>query len=168
MRDIHTPFGRVFEDFCPGDCIWHWPGRTVTQADDMQFSLLTLNQHPLHIDAHYAAGTPFGQNVVNGTLVFSIGVGLTVNDISGAAIANLEYENIRHLKPVFHGDTLYARTQILEKTASRSKPDRGVVFVETTVFNQHKEDVLSFRRRVLIPKRAFAARPHTHRPPDQT
>lgn len=165
MIDIHTPYGRAFEDFLIGSRIWHWPGRTVTQADDLQFSLLTLNQHPLHIDAHYASQTQFGRNVVNGTLVFSVGVGLTVNDISGAAIANLEYENIRHLKPVFHGDTLYARTEILGKTESKSKSDRGVVAVETTVFNQHREDVLAFRRRVLVPMRAFAARLHTHQLP---
>lgn len=162
MVDIHSPYGRVFEDFHPGDTIWHWPGRTVTQADDHLFSLLSLNQHPLHSDAHYASQTPFKKNVVNGTLVFSIGVGLTVNDISGAAIANLEYEKIEHLLPTFHGDTLYSRTKILEKTPSRSKKDRGVVYVETTVRNQRDEDVMRFRRRLMVPMRAFAFRPHTH------
>lgn len=163
MAKIHTPYGRAFEDFNVGDCIYHWPGRTVTQADDISFSLLSLNQHPLHIDAHYASGTQFGQNVVNGTIIFTIGVGLTVNDISGAAIANLEYEKINHLKPSFHGDTLYARTEVLDKRESKSKHDRGVVYVETVVSNQRDEDVLSFRRRLLVPKLEFAARPHTHR-----
>ena len=163
MAEIHTPYGRVFEDFTVGDIYRHWPGRTITQADDLQFSLLTLNQHPLHIDAHYASGTQFGKNVVNGTLVFSVGVGLTVNDVSGAAIANLEYESIQHLKPTFHGDTLYSRTEVLEKRASASKADRGVVYVETVVSNQREEDVLKFRRRLLVPKRANAARPFTHR-----
>lgn len=162
MAELHTPYGRVFEDFEPGDTIRHWPGRTITQADDLLFSLLSLNQHPLHIDEHYASQTQFGKNVVNGTIVFTVGVGLTVNDISGAAIANLEYERVTHLLPTFHGDTLYARTEILEKTASRSKEDRGVVYVETTISNQRDEDVLRFRRRLLVPKRAFAARPHTH------
>lgn len=162
MAELHTPYGRVFEDFEPGDMIRHWPGRTITQADDLLFSLLSLNQHPLHIDEHYASQTQFGKNVVNGTIVFTVGVGLTVNDISGAAIANLEYERVTHLLPTFHGDTLYARTEILEKTASRSKEDRGVVYVETTISNQRDEDVLRFRRRLLVPKRAFAARPHTH------
>jgi len=166
MAEIHTPYGRVLEDFQVGDLIHHWPGRSLTQADDLLFSLQTLNQHPLHIDAHYAEQTSFGKNVVNGTLVFSIGVGMTVNDISGAAIANLEYEKISHLKPTFHGDTLYARTEILEVTPSRSKTDRGVVYVETTIRNQREEDVMSFRRRLMVPKREFAARPHTHRRPE--
>lgn len=165
MAEIYSPYGRVFEDFTVGDVIWHWPGRTITQADDHLFSLLSLNQHPLHSDAHYASQTPFGKNVVNGTLVFSVGVGLTVNDISGAAIANLEYEKIEHLLPTFHGDTLYSKTRILEKTASKSKEDRGVVYVETTVFNQRDEDVMRFRRRLMVPKRAFALRPHTHSAP---
>lgn len=162
MANIHTPYGRVFEDFEAGDVIRHWPGRTITQADDHLFSLLSLNQHPLHIDAHYASQTPFGQNVVNGTLVFAVGVGLTVNDISGAAIANLEYENVTHLLPTFHGDTLYARTEILGKTESKSKEDRGVVYVETVISNQRDEDVLRFRRKLMVPKRAYAIRPHTH------
>ena len=163
MAEIHSPYGRVFEDFNVGDVIHHWPGRTITAADDTIFSLLSLNQHPLHIDAHYASQTSFGQNVVNGTLVFSVGVGMTVNDISGAAIANLEYENVVHLLPTFHGDTLYARTEILEKQESKSKEDRGVVRVETFVRNQRDEDVLRFRRKLMVPKRAFAPRPHTHR-----
>lgn len=163
MADIHTPYGRVFEDFVTGDVIHHWPGRTVTQSDDLQFSLLTLNQHPLHIDAHYASQTQFGKNVVNGTLVFAVGVGMTVNDISGAAIANLEYETVSHLKPTFHGDTLYARTKVLGTNESKTKEDRGVVHVETIVHNQRDEDVLLFRRKLLVPKRAYAARPHTHR-----
>lgn len=163
MADIHSPYGRVLEDFEAGDTYHHWPGRTITQADDLHFSLLTLNQHPLHIDAHYASQTQFGRNVVNGTLVFSVGVGLTVNDVSGSAIANLEYESIHHLKPTFHGDTLYARTEVLEKKVSESKPDRGVVYVETTIRNQRDEDVLRFRRRLLVPKRSHAARPFTHR-----
>ncbi len=162
MADIHSPYGRVFEDFTPGDVIWHWPGRTITQTDDLFFSLLTLNQHPLHIDANYASKTPFGKNLVNGSLVLSVGVGLTVNDISGAAIANLEYEKIEHLLPTFHGDTLYSRTLILEKTASKSKKDRGVVYVETTVHNQREDDVMRFRRRLMVPMREFALRPHTH------
>jgi acyl dehydratase len=163
MAEIHTPFGRVYEDFNIGDVIRHWPGRTITAADDTIFSLLSLNQHPLHIDAHYASQTQHGQNLVNGTLVFSVGVGMTVNDISGAAIANLEYENVTHLLPTFHGDTLYARTEVLAKWESKSKDDRGIVQVETFVSNQRDEDVLKFRRKLLVPKRAFAPRPYTHR-----
>jgi acyl dehydratase len=112
-----------------------------------------MNQHPLHTDAEYAAGTQHGQRLVVGTLVFSIAVGLSVADISGKAIANLEYEEIKHLGPVFHGDTIYAESRILEKVDSRSKPDRGIVYVETRAFNQHQDVVLTLRRRVLIPKR---------------
>lgn len=164
MAEIHSPYGRAYEDFTIGDIFKHWPGRTVTQADDIQFSLLTLNQHPLHIDSNYASQTQFGKNVVNGTLVFSIGVGLTVNDVSGAAIANLEYEGITHLLPTFHGDTLYARTEVLDKREAQGKNDRGIVYVETVVTNQRDEAVLRFRRRLLVPKKAFAKRPHTHTP----
>ena len=148
-----TSFGRYFEEFEPGQTFRHWPGRTISEADDTWFSLLTMNQNPLHIDAHYASGTQHGQRLVVGTLVFSIAVGLSVADISGRAIANLEYEEIKHTAPVFHGDTIYAETRVLEKTESRSKPDRGIVRVETHAFNQRDETVLTFRRRVLIPKR---------------
>lgn len=163
MTETHTPFGRVYEDFVVGNVIKHWPGRTITEADDMIFSLLALNQHPLHIDSHYASKSQFKQNLVNGTLVFSIAVGMTVNDISGAALAMLEYENIKHLNPTFRGDTLYGRTEILDKRESKSKKDRGIVYVETIISNQREEDVMSYRRKLLIPKREFAMRPYTHR-----
>lgn len=162
MAVIHTPFGRAYEDFHVGDILMHWPGRTITDADDAFFSLLAMNQHPLHIDAHYASKTQFKQNLVNGTLVFAIGVGLTVNDISGAAIAMLEYENVKHLAPTFRGDTLYARTKILDKWESKSKPDRGIVYVETIISNQREEDVMSYRRKLLVPKKAYMQRPYTH------
>lgn len=146
-------FGRYFEEFEPGALFQHWPGRTISEADDTWFCLLTMNQHPLHIDAHYASSTQHGQRLVVGTLVFSLAVGMSVADISGRAIANLEYQDIRHVAPVFHGDTIYAETRILEKQESRSKPDRGIVHVETRAFNQRQETVLTFRRRVLVPKR---------------
>ena len=148
------PFGRFFEEFETGQIFEHWPGRTISETDNSWFSLLTMNQHPLHIDAHYAAGTQHGRCLVVGTLVFSLAVGMSVADISGRAIANLEYEEIRHIGPVFAGDTIYAKTKILDKRESESKPDRGIVHVETSVFNQHGELVLTFRRRVLIPKQA--------------
>ena len=146
-------FGRYLEEFEAGQLFSHWPGRTISEADNTWFSLLTMNQHPLHIDAHYAAGTQHGQRLVVGTLVFSIAVGMSVADISGRAIANLEYQEIKHDGPVFHGDTIYAESRILEVSESRSKPDRGVVRLETRAFNQRGETVLTFRRRVLIPKR---------------
>lgn len=146
-------FGRYFEQFEVGQVFKHWPGRTINEADDTWFSLLTMNQHPLHIDDHYAKQTQHGQRLVVGTLVFSVVVGMSVADISGRAIANLEYEEVKHLAPVFHGDTLYAESRVLNKAESKSKPDRGVVTVETFGLNQKKEKVLSLRRRVLVPKR---------------
>ncbi len=99
-------YGRYYEDFRVGEVVEHWPGRTITEADNLSFSLLTMNQHPLHIDAAYAEKTQFGQRLVVGPLVFSVVVGMTVADISGKAIANLSYENIDHVAPTFHGDTL--------------------------------------------------------------
>lgn len=145
-------FGRYYEEFRIGQVFRHWPGRTISEADDTWFSLLTMNQNPLHIDAHYASQTQHGQRLVVGTLVFSIVVGQSVADISGRAIANLEYEEIKHVAPVFHGDTIYAESTVLDLRESRSKPDRGIVTVETRGFNQRGETVLTLRRRVLIPK----------------
>jgi acyl dehydratase len=151
-------FGRYFEEFEVGEVLKHWPGRTISEADDTWFSLLTMNQHPLHIDAHYASQTHYGQRLVVGTLVFSIVVGMSVADISGRAIANLEYEEIKHVGPVFHGDTIYAESRILDKRKSQTKPDRGIVHVETHGLNQHGAIVLSLRRRVLIPNRSEVAK----------
>ena len=133
-----------------------WPGRTITEHDDTWFSLMTMNQHPLHIDAHFAESSQHGQRLVNGILVFAIAVGMSVADISGRAIANLEYESVKHVGPSFHGDTIYAETEILEKRESSSKPDRGVVYVETRAWNQHHEIVLTLRRRVLVQKKESA------------
>ncbi|MCI0621241.1 MAG: MaoC family dehydratase [Acidobacteria bacterium] len=146
-------FGRYFEDFEVGQVFKHWPGRTITEADDTWFSLLTMNQHPLHIDEHYARQTQHGQRLVVGTLVFSLVVGMSVADISGRAIANLEYQEVKHTAPVYHGDTLYAESRILSKRESESKPDRGLILVETRGFNQKNETVLTLKRTVLIPKR---------------
>lgn len=151
------PFGRYFEDFKVGEEITHWPGRTISEADNTWFSLLTQNQNPLHIDANYATKhTQHGRPLVVGTLVFAIAVGQTVADISGRAIANLEYEKVTHDAPVFIGDTIYTRSTILE-VRTASKGDRGVVYLETVVTNQRDEKVLTFRRRVLIPSRAHAS-----------
>lgn len=148
-------FGRCYEDFEIGAVYKHWPGRTITEYDDTLFCMLTMNHHPLHIDAHYAETTRFKQRVVVGSLVFSIVLGMTVEDVSGKAIANLEFEQVKHLAPTFHGDTVYAETTVLEKHLTRSNPDQGVVSVETLAYNQRGEDVLSFRRRIMIPTRAL-------------
>ena len=146
-------FRRYFSDFRTGDVIQHWPRKTVTASDNNLFCLLTMNHHPLHLDAEYAKETQHGKILVVGTYVLSLVVGMTVPDISGAAIANLEYERITHDGPVFIGDTLRAETEVLEVRKSRSKPDRGVVYVETRAHNQRNERVLVLRRKVLIPER---------------
>ena len=146
-------FGRYFEEFAVGEVYKHWPGRTITEADDVLFCMLTMNHHPLHIDANYAQGTQFGRNVVVGNLVMDIAFGMSVPDVSGKAIANLGFESIQFLAPTFHGDTIYAETEVLEARASESRPDRGVVTVETRATNQRGEVVMKFKRSVLVPKR---------------
>ena len=149
-------FGRYFEEFNVGEVIKHWPGRTITEFDDSWFALMTMNQHPVHLDAHYAETfTQHKQRLVVGTLVFSLAVGISVSDISGRAIANLDYEKITHDAPTFHGDTIYAETEVLSARESK-KGDRGIVYVETRVRNQRDELVMTFRRNVLVPKRNHA------------
>lgn len=151
MNNSHA-FGRFFEEFEIGSIYEHWPGKTITESDNNLFSLLTMNHHPIHLDINFAKKSYHKRVLVVGTLVFSVAVGLTVNDISGKAIANLGYEEIEHLNPVFINDTIYAKTRILSKKESRSKSDRGIVHVETKVYNQKNEEVLSFKRKVLVPK----------------
>ena len=148
--------GPYLEDFEPGQVLKHWPGRTIRDFDDTWFTLMTMNTNQIHFDDHYAGQLQHGQCLVNGILVFAIAVGMSVKDVSQSALANLEYESIRHLGPTFHGDTLYAESEILEKTESTSKPDRGVIYVETRAWNQKNEPVLSLRRRILTPKRPSA------------
>ena len=150
-------YGRYFEEFTVGDLYKHWPGRTITEHDDTWFSLMTMNQNPLHIDEHYAQQTQHGRRLVNGTLVFSLAVGMSVADVSGKCIANLEYEYIRHLAPTFHGDTIYGETRVLDKWESTSKDDRGVVHVETVGYNQDGKVVCIFRRKVMVPKESYLA-----------
>lgn len=149
-------YGRYFEEFTVGEVLKHWPGRTISEADCTWFALLTMNQHPLHSDAHYAATrTQHGRRVVLGPLVFSIGIGMTVADVSGKAIANLEIEKIVHLAPTFIGDTLYSESTVLATHESR-RGDRGTVSVETRVTNQRGECVMTFRRTALVPTRTHA------------
>ena len=146
-------FERHLEDLRPGDRFRHWPGRTMTEAANNAFCFWTLNQQPLHLDAEYAAKTQHGRRLVNGLLVLSVAVGVSIPDLSGATIANLEYEHVRHQAPVFIGDTIYAETTVLDVRPSRSRPDRGIVHVETRVTNQRGEDVLTFTRRFMVPRR---------------
>ena len=144
--------GNYYEDFEIGQEIEHSLSKTIFESDNNFFSLLTMNYHPLHTNEDYASNTQHGKILVVGTLVFSLVVGLTVSDISGKAIANLDYEQVKHLAPTFIGDTIYARSKIIDKRESKSKPDRGIIYVETVGYNQDGTDVISFRRHVLIPK----------------
>ncbi len=150
IYDMKDTFGKYFEDYIKGDIYKHWPGKTITEGDNNLFTLLIMNHNPLHIDKKYCEGTEYGQILVVGTLVFSLVAGMSVSDISGKAIANLDYENITHDGPVFIGDTIYAETEILETHESRSNTDRGIIYVETKAFNQNGEKVLTFRRHALI------------------
>ncbi|MCK9217049.1 MAG: MaoC family dehydratase [Firmicutes bacterium] len=145
--------GRYFEEFIIGDIIEHKTSKTIFESDNNFFSLLTMNHHPVHTNADYASKQQHGRILVVGTLVFSLAVGITVPDISGKAIANLLYENVEHLAPVFIGDTIYVKTKILDKFESKSKRDRGIVYVETIAHNQDGNKVLRFRRKVLIKKK---------------
>lgn len=147
--------GLYYEDFVVGNEIRHSLSKTIFESDNNFFSLLTMNHHPVHTNIDYAANNYHGKILVVGTLVFSLAVGITVPDISGKAIANLGYEDVRHLNPVFLNDTIYVRTKILDKRESKSKPDRGVIYVESIACNQNGIDVLSFRRHVLVKKKEF-------------
>lgn len=142
--------GLYYDDFIIGESIYHSLSKTIFESDNNFFSLLTMNHHPVHTNIDYAAKNQHGKVLVVGTLVFSLAVGITVPDISGKAIANLGYEEIKHLSPVFINDTIYVRSTILDKNKSKTKPDRGIIYVESVAYNQNGTDVLSFRRKVLI------------------
>ncbi|GAA4431959.1 MaoC family dehydratase [Actinokineospora soli] len=149
-------FGRYYEEFEVGAVYKHWPGKTVTEYDDHLFCLITMNHHPLHMDVNYAENTTdFGKNVVVGNYIYSLLLGMSVPDVSGKAIANLEIESLRHVAPTFHGDTIYGETEVLDKTPSKSKDDRGVVYVETRGYKQDGTVVCIFRRKVMVPKVSY-------------
>lgn len=145
--------GNYYEEFEIGKVIEHSLSKTIFESDNNLFSLLTMNHHPVHLNLDHAENHQHGKILVVGTLVFSLVVGMTVPDISGRAIANLEYESIKHLNPVFINDTIYSKTKILDKWESKNKNDRGIVYVETIAYNQKGQPVLSFKRKVLIPKK---------------
>jgi len=146
----HADFGTFFEDFEVEQIIRHPLTKTIFESDNNLFSMMTLNAHPVHTNLAYAEAQQHGQILVVGTLVFSLAVGITVPEISGKAIANLEYSSIRHLHPVFLNDTLNVVTEVLGKRASQSKADRGVVEVRSVAENQNGVAVLSFERKVLV------------------
>jgi acyl dehydratase len=143
-------YGRYLEEFQVGDTYRHWPAKTVTEAEDHLFCLLTMNHHPLHVNDVYASQSQQGRNVVAGPYVYSLVFGMTVSDVSGKAIANLATEELSHPNPVFHGDTLFAESEVLEVRPSSSKPDRGVVKVHTRAYNQEGTLVAEFKRTVLV------------------
>jgi len=144
-------FGNYLDDFKVGDIIKHTARKTILESDNNLFTLLTMNHHPVHLDKEYCKNQQHGQILVVGTYVFSLVVGFTVADISGKAIANLDYEKVSHDGPVFIGDTLHAETEIIDLRGSRTKPDRGILYVETRAYNQRNDKVLTLRRHVLIP-----------------
>jgi acyl dehydratase len=155
-RRIRASYGRYFEEFEPGDIYEHRPGRTITEADNIHFSLLTMNAHPMHCDVNFAARSEFGRLLVNSGLSLAIVLGMTVNDVSGKAIANLGWKEIRLLAPVFCGDTLYAESRVVDKRISRSRPTQGIVTTHTRAFKQDGTEVMDFIRSSLIPTQAAA------------
>jgi itaconyl-CoA hydratase len=149
-------FGRSYEDFAVGDVYEHRPGRTITQADNTWFTLLTMNTHPLHFDEEYAKATEFGRCLVASPLTVAMLVGMSVTDVSQKAIANLGWREIRLPAPVFAGDTLYAESEVLEKRESKSRPEAGLVTVRTTGRNQDGTVVCTFERTILVAKRGHS------------
>ena len=149
-------YGRYLEDFNIGDIYEHRPGRTLTESDNTWFTLLTMNQHPLHFDMEYASKSEFGKPLVNSCLTLSIVAGMSVSDISQKTIANLGWDKIKLTNPVYVGDTLYAESEVLSKRESKSRPTQGIVSVRTTGFNQDGKEVISYERTMLIPKNGHA------------
>lgn len=150
---IEISRGPFLEDFQEGELIKHWPGRTITETDNIWFTLLTMNTHPLHLDANYASGTEFGKPVVNSCLTLSIISGMSVKDISQNAIANLGWDEIRLIAPVFCGDTIYAESEVLSVRLSESRSNQGVVTVKTVGKKADQEVFMSFKRTILVPMR---------------
>ena len=149
-------FGRYFEEFNIDDVYEHRPGRTITEAENTWFTLLTMNQHPLHFDAQYAKASEFGKCLVSSPFTLSLLVGMSVSDVSQKAIANLGWDEIKLTHPVFAGDTLMAESQVLDKRESASRPGAGLVSVMTTGFNQLGTVVCHFKRTMLIAKRGHS------------
>lgn len=146
--------GKYYEELAVGDRFKHTTGRTVSEMDNTLFCALTLNTQPLHINADYAAGTQYGQRIVNGLFTLGLVVGLSVADLTeGTIVANLGYDQIIHPNPVFHGDTIYAETEVLDKRESASKPDRGIVRLKQTGRKQDGTVVVELERTVMFLKR---------------
>jgi acyl dehydratase len=150
--------GLYFEEFEIGHVFKHQPGRTVTEMDNVMFTCMTMNPQPLHLDEEFAKETQFGQRLVNSILTLGIAVGLSVGDTTlGTTIGNLGFQKVEFPLPVFHGDTLYIETEILEKRESRSRPDRGSVYFEHRATNQRQEVVAIIQRAGMMRKRPVQA-----------
>jgi itaconyl-CoA hydratase len=149
-------FGRHYEHFTVGDIFEHRPGRTISETDNTWFTLLTMNTHPLHFDAAYAAETEFGSPLVNSCLTLSMVVGMSVKDLSLKAVANLGWDKIKLTAPVFVGDTIYSTSEVLAKRESRSRPDQGIVTVRTTGLKADGTEFMTFERSFLVPMRKNA------------
>ena len=149
-------YGRYYEDFTVGDVYEHRPGRTITQTDNTWFTLLTMNQHPLHFDLEYAAKSEFGKPLVNSALTLSIVAGMSVSDISQKTIANLGWDKIKLTAPVFADDTIYAESEVLAKRESKSRPTQGIVTVKSTGKKADGTVFMTFERSMLIPKQGHA------------
>ena len=148
--------GRYFEEFAVGDVYEHRPGRTISEADNSWFTLLTMNTHPLHFDSEYAKHSEFGQPLVNSAFTLSVVLGMSVSDTSQKAIANLGWTDIKLTAPVFIGDTIYAASEVLAKRESASRPHQGIVTIETTGTKQDGAVFMTFTRSILIPMRGHA------------
>ena len=133
-----------------GKIIKHWPVKTITENDNNLFCLLTMNHHPIHLDKIFSKKSKFKKQIIVGTYVFSIVVGMTVRDISIIAVANLGYDHIQHLKPVFIGDTIYATSKIISERRSKSKKTQTIIGIETYAKNQKNEKVIIFKRHILV------------------
>ena len=143
--------GKYFEELTPGDRFRHSVGRTVTETDNLLFCSLTMNPQPLHINEHFASQSPFGKRIVNGIFTMGLVVGLTVQELTeGTIIANLGYDRVAHPAPVFHGDTIYVETEVLEKRPSKSRGDRGIVRLLHRALNQDDTVVCEVERSVLF------------------
>ena len=158
--------GRVYEDFEVGDVYTHPLGRTVIAADNIWFTLLTQNTNPIHFDHAYAAKTEFKRPLVDSTFTLALVTGQSVSDISQNALANLGWDEVRLPNPVFEGDTIYSRSEVLEKRESASRPNVGIVRVKTTGFNEHGTVVIEFTRTVMVYKRGQVPPTAPVRPPE--
>jgi len=155
-RRFRESAGRYYEEFEVGDVYEHRPGRTLSETDNTWFSLLTMNQHPLHIDAAYGAATQFQRPLVNSCLTLALVTGMSVSDVSQKTVANLGWDKIRLTAPVFAGDTLYAESEVIGKRSSASRPNHGIVTVRTTGKKADGTVVITFERSALIPMRCHA------------